>query len=87
MYGIPVFTSDLESVRIERAQTGTYSVEYFNGSVITYYPPYGNAMGRLQDDIMYYQQILQRQEEQRRAMMLDDMERRGVQYATYTYFI
>lgn len=85
IYGIPVFTLDSESVRIERAQTGTYSVQYFNGSVITYYPPYGNAMGRLHDDIRHYQQILQRQEEQRIEMILDDMGRRGVQYATYTY--
>lgn len=86
IYGIPLFALDSESLRIERAQTGTYSVQYLNGSVISYHPPYGNAMGRLRGDIMHYQRILQRQEDQRRAMMFDDMERRGVQFATYTYF-
>ncbi|GAN09921.1 hypothetical protein MAM1_0303c09454 [Mucor ambiguus] len=83
---------DQEAARIARAQTGTYLVRHQNGAFVSYHPPYGNAMGRLQDDIMHLQQ-LQRQEEERRmameyeirAQIFDDMERRGVQFATYTY--
>lgn len=93
IHGMPLVALDSESLRIGRAQTGTYSVHHLNGSFISYHPPYGNAMGRLQSDIMHYEQILRRQEEQqraieieRRARMFDDMERRGVQFATYTYF-
>jgi hypothetical protein len=65
---MPLVTLDLESLRIERAQTGTYSTQHLNGSTISYYPPYGNAMGRFQGDIMHYVQILQRQEEQQRVI-------------------
>lgn len=84
---------DQEAMRLARAQNGTYLVRHENGALVAYHPPYGNAMGRLQDDIMYLQR-LQRQEEERRmameyerrARMFDDMERRGVQFASYSYF-
>ncbi|KAL9540159.1 hypothetical protein MBANPS3_009842 [Mucor bainieri] len=85
---------DQNAARIARAEEGTYLVRHDSGVFVSYHPPYGtHAMGRLQDDIMYLQR-LQRQEEERRmameyerrARIFDDMERRGVQFASYTYF-
>ncbi|KAG1113504.1 hypothetical protein G6F42_014446 [Rhizopus arrhizus] len=76
-----------------RAQNGTYVVRHENGAFVSYHPPYGNAMGRLQDDIMYLQRLERQEEErrmamefERRARMFDDMERRGVQFASYVYY-
>lgn len=90
--GLP-YSIDQEAARIARAQNETYLVSHHSGASVSYFPYYGNARGKLQDDIMYLQR-LQRQEEERRmameyerrARMFDDMERRGVQFASYTYF-
>ncbi|KAL7334792.1 hypothetical protein PS15p_200370 [Mucor circinelloides] len=84
---------DQQAARIARAQNGTYLVRHESGAFVSYHPPYGNAMGRLQDDIMYLQRLERQEEErrmameyERRARIFDDMERRGVQFASYVYY-